>query len=457
MRVGLALRDSAIALVALKGRRGIEALTVEGHEHPAALLKAELQSRRILSRKARVGLSRSLTVVKALKLPPVVDGSLSQMVAFELERHVPFPAEEACFDFAAFPGAKGGPIDVLVVAAERRTVDRALRLLEEANLRPVSLTVAAHDLIALVGRWSRADRAVWLHRVGEEVNLLLLEGPRLRLSRSLPWAEAETLAGEIRKSLTLLRWSELAGVWVSGDGSRALATETALAALAPVTPPPFNPAAARAIAGLEQEAESGLVLLALGVALAPRRPALNLLPEPLRPRQLRPGQLATAASVAVAALLGLSVIFARGYQDQRYLDRLNQAVRALDPEVRAVEQLSAELEKKRRLLAIVTAVEEASLKPLPLLKELTEIIPMEAWFSALTMDAKGVELTGQAAVASQLIPLLESSSRLEKVEFASPVTKARDKEQFRIRASWESPSKLAQAPAPRAGPRRTAP
>lgn len=456
MRVGLALRDSTIALVALKGRRVFEAFTIEGQEHPAALLKAEIQSRRIPGRKARVGLSRSLTVVKTLKLPPAVDRGLSQMVAFELERHVPFPAEDACFDFVAMPGARDGPTEVLMVAAERRTVDRVIRLLEEANLRPASITVAAHDLTALVGRWSRADRAAWLHRVGDEVNLLLLEGPRLRWSRSLPWAEAETLAAEIQKSLAFLRWSNLAGVWVSGDGSRALATASALAALAPVTPPPFTPAAARAVAGLE-DAESGLALLALGVALAPRRPALNLLPEPLRPRQLRPGQLATAASVAVAALLGLSLIFARGYQDQHYLDRLNQAIRALDPEVRAVERWSAELEKKRRLLAIVTAVEEASLKPLPLLKELTEIIPAEAWLSALTMDAKGVELTGQAAVASQLIPLLESSSRLEKVEFASPVTKAREKEQFRIRASWESLAKSTQASAPQAGPRRPIP
>jgi hypothetical protein len=49
-------------------------------------------------------------------------------------------------------------------------------------------------------------------------------------------------------------------------------------------------------------------------------------------------------------------------------------------------------------------------------------------------------MTGQAGAASNLIPLLENSPRLERVEFASPVTRGRDREQFRIRAAWEAPA-----------------
>jgi Tfp pilus assembly protein PilN len=74
------------------------------------------------------------------------------------------------------------------------------------------------------------------------------------------------------------------------------------------------------------------------------------------------------------------------------------------------------------------------------LRELTEILPSDAWITYLAFDAKGVELTGQAGAASNLIPLLENSPKLERVEFASPVTRGRDREQFRIRASWEAPA-----------------
>src|SRR3989441_9786014 len=66
----------------------------------------------------------------------------------------------------------------------------------------------------------------------------------------------------------------------------------------------------------------------------------------------------------------------------------------------------------------------------------------------LSFDTKGVELTGQAAQASALIPVLETSPLLERVEFASPVTRGRDKEQFRIRAAWELRPEAAPVGAP---------
>ena len=74
-----------------------------------------------------------------------------------------------------------------------------------------------------------------------------------------------------------------------------------------------------------------------------------------------------------------------------------------------------------------------------MLKNLTDVLPADAWLTTLTLDAKGIELVGQAASASTLIPLLENSPRFERVEFSSPVTRGRDKEQFRIRAVWEAP------------------
>ena len=102
---------------------------------------------------------------------------------------------------------------------------------------------------------------------------------------------------------------------------------------------------------------------------------------------------------------------------------------------------------------------------LKVLRELTDTLPGDAWLTTMSLDAKGVELTGQAGAASALIPVLENSPRFERVEFASPVTRGRDKEQFRIRTTWESgapavtavpPRQPAQRPAaPRVGADRT--
>ncbi|MBI3030555.1 MAG: PilN domain-containing protein [Candidatus Rokubacteria bacterium] len=446
LRLGIVLKDQRLAVVALAGNRARQVFTLEEQENPAAVLRGELETRRLKVRRASLALPRSLATVKRLELPPAVGGSLAQMVAFELERHVPFPAEDAAFDFLPLPAARGAPQRVLVVACERRTVDRALRLLEEARLAPRSLTVACHDLFFLLGSRSKRKPTVWAHLVGDDAELLFLRGPRLHLSRSVP-ADAD-LGHEIRKSLMHLGWEELAGLWVSGDRAREVLASGELAGLGPApVPPPLSPRARAAVASLGESA-SGLTVLALAAALAPRHRPLNLLPPALRPRRLTWGQWVTAANGAAAALLGIALLFAQGYQSQRQLSQLNAAIRTLDPEVKAVERLMADVEKKRQLLAALRSAEDSALRPLPLLRELTELVPADAWLTTMSLDTKGAEITGQATAANQLIPLLEGSPRLEKVEFASPVTKGRDKEQFRIRASWETAATAAAARPP---------
>jgi Tfp pilus assembly protein PilN len=151
--------------------------------------------------------------------------------------------------------------------------------------------------------------------------------------------------------------------------------------------------------------------------------------------------------VVVVALLGLSVALVHVVRKERYLGRVTEEIRRLEPEAKAVDALVEELGRKRRVLGALGSAEEGRIPALPVLRELTETLPASAWLQALTMDRQGVELTGQADGASALIPLLEASSRLERVEFTSPVIKTQGKEQFRIRAAWEKASPV---PAPHA-------
>jgi general secretion pathway protein L len=141
--------------------------------------------------------------------------------------------------------------------------------------------------------------------------------------------------------------------------------------------------------------------------------------------------------VAVTALLALGLAFTHTITVERHAGRLTQEIRRLEPEAKVVESLAAELARNRRILSALEAVENDHVRALPVLQEMTETLPAGSWLQALTMDRQGVELTGQSDAASTLIPLLESSAQLERVEFTSPVTKTQNKEQFRIRAGWE--------------------
>jgi hypothetical protein len=149
-------------------------------------------------------------------------------------------------------------------------------------------------------------------------------------------------------------------------------------------------------------------------------------------------QAITMGTAAAAVALTIAALLLPGYRENRRLASINSEITRVDPEVRAVESVLRELERKRRLVATIQSLETSAVRPLPVLRELTELVPNDAWLTTLSLDSKGVELTGQAAAASALIPILENSGRLERVEFSSPVTRGRDREQFRIRAAWEA-------------------
>ena len=426
-------------------QRGRVEVFVVSAENPVEALRAEIEQRRLPVRTIALALPRASVTVKPIELP-ALGGEVREMISFELERHLPFPSDDATFDYLLLPDERNGATppagrQVVIAAADRRVVEGALRVAEEVKLRPVSLTVAAHNLPALVGRRPRQEKVVWIHRSGDTSDLLFLVGGTIALSRSVASTDAATVVGEIQRSFTLVRWRGCDAVWVSGDGQPEVTSALTERGMT-VTEPPYTPRA-RGLLAAVTETPRGALDLAVAVAAGRLRP-LELLPVGLRPRQITRPQLVTAGFAAATILLALGALLAPGWRETRRLADLNARITRLDTDVRAAERVLQDLERNRRLLATIQSLENSSVRPLPLLRELTELLPNDAWLTLLSADTKGVELTGQASAAAALIPLLENSPRLERVEFSSPVTRGRDKEQFRIRASWEgSPGAVA--------------
>jgi len=437
VRLAVVLLHDRLAVAALAGER-VEAFTI-ATENPAVVLREELAARQLTPRAVALALSRSAVFVRPMELP-VVGGDMREMVRLNLDGHLPSAGDETAFDYVPLPAEADGVRRedtlqrVLVVAAEPRAVEAALRIAEESRLRPASLTVASHDLLSLAHP-DRGQRVVWVHRAGANADVLCLFGSSLLLSRSAPAPDDATLADEVRRSLSAVRWRECDAIWVSGD---LLPEMPVLASLGPpVTQPAYPDRVLGRLAALSPDDRGGQEL-ALAVASGRRGRPLDLLPPALRPRRVTRAQGITLGLATVTALLLLTALLIPGLREQRYLSRLNSEITRLDPQVRAVERVVRDLERKRKLLGTITGIETSALRPLPVLRELTDLLPTDTWLTTLSFDQKGVELTGQAAAASALIPLLENSPRLERVEFASPVTRGRDKEQFRIRAAWEA-------------------
>ena len=436
--VGLALRDGQVDVVALRGRLGrkrlLTAFSVPADEDAAAAIRRQLLEAGVRARRAQIGLPRRAVVAKAVELPVVPGADLRRMVGFELERHLPFPPADALFDFEALPGEAGRPLRVLLVAVDRRSQERVRQLVRDAGLTPRLVGVAIHSLARLVtGDPARGRIVVWLEAADAE--LAVVVHGRVVASRQFPVpADAEPrrqrLETELGRTLAALAETdrrEVTEVVIGGLPPPALAVE-ALPVRSGIDPPS------------DFTALDDTSLPALAVALeraGPKPPVANLLPDELRPRPF-PWPLAATAALALFAV-GIGVAFpaVTFVKERRALAALDARIARLAPEVERAERFAAEVEHARRELATLRSFEEQGLHPLPVLRELTETLPADAWLTNLSVDRNGLELGGFANAASQLIPLLEASPALERVEFTSPVTKGRDREQFRLRASWE--------------------
>jgi Tfp pilus assembly protein PilN len=439
-RAGLFVDKDRLTLAVVSARGKLDCLDLDAGENPGARLADELDRHGYKRRRLRVGLDRTLVVVKVLELPRTGGADFGQMVRFALELHVPFPPEDMAgmaSDWSINSGKAQGPHRVLVGACESRTVEQALRLLREARRLPRAVSIACHDLQALLPRKLEHNRAVWAHRHDGRTDLVFLGRGLVRSSRTVPVETPEDLLREIQHSLPLLRWRVCQVLWISGDETERFLSAAALTELGvAVSEPPYAPNIQALVETLPKE-HCGTALLALAVAVGSSHPRINLLPPALRPRRATRGQAVTAVMLGLTVVLGLGLLAAQTFQRDRYVNRLSQEIRRLDPEVRAVQLLAADVAQKKKLVSSLRLVEASGLRALPFLRDLTELVPQDAWLQSLNMDSQGVEIIGQAGAASQLIPTLESSPWLERVEFTSPVTKGQGKEQFRLRANWE--------------------
>jgi type IV pilus assembly protein PilM len=198
-----------------------------------------------LGKRVRIGLANQRTVLRTLELPPVTDRKeLAAAVRFQAEDQVPMPLAGAVLDFHSLGifDTPGGPRQrVIVVAAQREMVERLLRAVRHAGLRPEGVDLSAFALIRSLYRSAApgadgAERVLYLN-IGGLTNMAIAEGTVCRFTRVVGGG-LEAMAVEIaeRRGIPLV---DARAVLAAYDISRPAAVP---APAAPVLAP--SPAAA---------------------------------------------------------------------------------------------------------------------------------------------------------------------------------------------------------------------
>jgi general secretion pathway protein L len=157
---------------------------------------------------------------------------------------------------------------------------------------------------------------------------------------------------------------------------------------------------------------------------------VNLLPVEGRRGADEGLSLTTVVLVALTALLLLVWGGSTLVKDALLRRQLQAQIESIEPEVREVKALQADVERLQRELDTLSEGQEPRVTPL--LKDLTELVPNDAYLTGLNLRGDKLSIDGQARSASDLITALEKSKHFKNVTFSSPTTKQGDKERFSI-------------------------
>ncbi|MFQ5830313.1 MAG: PilN domain-containing protein [Candidatus Methylomirabilia bacterium] len=444
LALGIDLRqdEARLALLA-QGFRGVRliAATVlprRSEESPQVLGQAIQQW---LARDRRqpgrvvVGLPRQEVFIRRLTLPAVKREELRQGVEYELGRHLPVPAEKVGFDVLAQRRERDGRWRLLLVAAPRSAVGRAVALVAAMGETSPVVSVPPVAHWALHSHWCREfSKASAPHVLvdvdSQRVNVeVVTRADGIAVSRSVsrpPGAQEPEVEPLVRSCLEALPAEETGEdrptVHAMGPNGLLLAAGE-LSPLTCISSPPLG--------------ESGVSGTAMGLAM------LGLKPQPivdLRTPVPVPSTKQRTIRVATALLGSLLLLWAgwwtwQALEDRSKLQKLSAERRGLAPLVVQVERGTQEADRLRGLLVAFEQIKTREISKLAMLRELTVRVPGEAWLAQLVYKRGELEVIGYAPQAQPLIALLEGSAVLKEVTFSGDIQQEEGSERFKIRMS----------------------
>jgi hypothetical protein len=399
------------------GARTLRAVRLEGSLRPRVRLAevaydpdnpadAVAALREQLGRASRTALALDLPhlFAKHVKLPPVAAAEKRRMLTLEPERFFPVRGAELAVsardgdDHLVF-ATREAPLAAWVAALE------ALGPVDVVEPAPVALARA----LAAVGVRSGA---VLVDANGDGVGVIELADARVRQARRIA-SDAPDVAAAA---------SEIAGRAAGGSPAVYLtpwANDRAEAIAAPLG----GTAALRRVPANARVPDTHLAAFgaALGIGgsvdetLAPAEVAHRIVE-----RRRRAAVLAAAAFVGALVLAALSLDATRG-RTARALEREAAAMRA---QAEGILAMRSEIEALDREARAVATVEAKRADPLAVLRALGDRLPRDAHVRSLRGGGAEWQVSGYAADASRIVPLLEAAPEFEGVRFLSGTSRS---------------------------------
>jgi len=415
-----------------------------------------------------LGLPRRDIIVHALSLPSPDSQALDGIIHLEIDRHLAAPIETLQMSYHALP-LGDNLYHVLVAAAKKNLADNYIQTIADANLEAKQVTLALTSQIQILT--NNRNMTTGLHAILDigprSVEISLWKDKKVLISRYVPSPTEDMKERFFKKQATskddsildafsqfIIKTLELTldgcktldsnetleAIHVFGGGHtqsaliESLQSKTNIkVAAAPwpnlikKVPPP--------------EAVPAFQLTSLGLALHPYfKTRFNLdLSADGKPIQTN-GSLWKVSAVCAVLLFALAygIWMYKAKTNETILASLNQQLEEIKPRAYGLKDIDQEFSTLSAQIESLNAIDRRSPVKLPILLELSRILPKNTWASRINIQPGKVEIKGLSASASGLIPKLEASPIFRQVTFKGSVIKRGDKENFTIQLELES-------------------
>jgi Tfp pilus assembly protein PilN len=367
---------------------------------------------------------KAWAVVKTAEFPASILENLPEVVSSELDRITPFTPEEVYYDYK-IQSRDEEKVTLLVIAARADRIDPYLEVFREKGLRVAGVTVHLEGMQALWRYRDQEPMAAFLEiqESGYEGALFQNRGITAVLTGSFVSTVEKDKTEQILDTLEKLLPNQSSTAlpcpvfFHLTDKDPGLKERLKLRLSRPVVffdemnlglSVPGNPQ------NVSYPALGGLLSF-LGKATE----GLNLITKGVRHQARTPFWLTIPLLLGLMALTAFYWITPVTIETQR-LALIDKQISQKKGEVKKVEALKKEIDAVTKERNIVSDFKNSRQMSIDLLKELTVLIPKDAWLTRVRVSEKQVNIEGYAPSATVLVPKLESSPYFEKVEFASP-------------------------------------
>jgi Tfp pilus assembly protein PilN len=373
-----------------------------------------------------LGIPKAWAIFQVVELPASVRENLPDVISYELDRLTPFSRDEAYYDFRLL---RENPekLSVAVAAVKCDLIDPYLSAFHSKGIRASRVHINLTGMAALLDHAGQGEDFLYLDVEESGYEGALVRNGTVssvivgRLEESDEESILRRALQEIMPFIDPLRKEEQPPRIVfhlrGRLGDRGYPILERLATF------PYE-----AFRDIDLKLEFpgqrlGTPYTALGCAMAslwPRAAGMNLLSKGRRREAGRP--------LTVTAVLVLAAVCAWGFYmvspiwvEGRRLEELDRQISLRKDEVWKVEAIRKEIDGVRREIAVINNLKTGKPPVIDILKELTTILPKSVWLARVRITDTSVDVEGYATEsASELLPKLEASKYLKKVEFSSP-------------------------------------